>query len=466
VRRQKSKAGKVRGPAKAKAGAKDATTQGTLTSAIALHQQGELERAETVYLRVLEVDENNPDALHYLGVLRHQQGRSLLAIDLVRRAIEANTDYVDAYNNLGNIFQQLGNAADAAEAYERALALRPDHPQAARNLGMVLRKLKRFEESVDVHQRAIAQAPANVENFYGLATVYQEMNRFEEAIETLRKALVIKPEPDGFRRLGHMLYGQRRIDEAAANYEAWLRSDPDNPVAKHMLAACTLKDVPIRAENAFVTKVFDGFADTFDKVLHRLEYRAPALVGQALRRTDGEPRGELQIVDAGCGTGLLGQYLRPYARRLVGVDLSFRMLEKAAKRGLYDETIPAELGSFLRWSPEAFDIVASSDTLVYFGDLREVLAAARTSLRPGGRLLFTLEHASNEDQLPEGYRIHPHGRYSHTEGYVRRSLAAADFDVIDVEKASLRREGNSDVEGLVVSARRTSEPAPTIAGSE
>src|SRR6267142_1056924 len=145
-------------------------------------------------------------------------------------------------------------------------------------------------------------------------------------------------------------------------------------------------------------------------------------------------------------------YLRPYARRLVGVDLSPKMLAQAAKRALYDESVAAELGSFLRASPGGFDVVASSDTLVYFGDLGEVLAAARRSLRPGGRLVFTLEHEANEAQAPAGYRIHPHGRYSHTESYVRSTLADAGFELLELEKANLRREGAAYVNGLVVAA--------------
>lgn len=444
--RHKAKAGKAKNAT--------ATIRETLASAIALHQRGQFEHAEAAYLGVLQADHNNPDALHYLGVMRHQQGQSLLAIDLVRRALDISPEYVDAYNNLGNIFQQLGGPGEAAKAYEKALALRPDHPHALRNLGIVLGKLKRFEESVSALRRAIEQDRGNVENFYGLANVYKEMGQLDEAINTLKQALATKPQPEGFRRLGHMLYGRQRIDEAAANYEAWLRVDPDSPVARHLLAACTRNEVPVRAGDAFVTNVFDGFAESFDRVLHKLEYRAPALVGEALQRIGAEPRADLEIVDAGCGTGLLAQYLRPYARRLVGVDLSPKMLEKAAARAVYDDTIAAELASFLGSSPEAFDIVASSDTLVYFGDLHEVLAAARTSLRPGGRLLFTLEHALNEGEAPEGYRIHPHGRYSHTESYVRKTLAEADFESIDIEKAYLRREGSLYVDGLVVAAKK------------
>jgi predicted TPR repeat methyltransferase len=424
-----------------------------VASAIALHRRGEFGEAEAIYLAVLEADPDNTDALHYLGVLRHQQGRSILAVDLVCRAIEIRPDYVDALNNLGNIYQQLGSPAEAARVYKAALELQPDHPEALRNRGKALRKLERLEQCADAYRRAIEQEPLNVEHYYGLAAAYKEMQRLDDAVQTLRKALALKPEPEGFGRLGQILYWLRRTDEAADNYQAWLRIEPDNPVAKHMLAACTLKDVPGRAEEAFVTRVFDCLAEGFDEALHRIEYRAPALVGQALQRGVGAPRGDLEIMDAGCGTGLLAQHLRPYARRLVGVDLSPKMLEQARKRGLYDEAVVAELASFLDSSPEAFDVVASSDTLVYFGDLREVLAAAHRSLSPGGMLLFTLEQAIDEDEGAPGYRLNPAGRYMHTEPYVRRSLGDAGFELIEIEKAHLRREGETYVDGLVVAAR-------------
>lgn len=428
--------------------------RGALESAIALHQRGELARAEAVYLGVLQSDADNPDALHYLGVLRHQQGQPLLAIDLVSRAIEVSPAYFDAYNNLGNILKQSGALTDAAKLYEEALTLQPGNPLALRNLGIALAELKRYEEAIELHQRAIAREPTNVESFYLLASAYKSMGCSEKAVATLKDALAIQPSADGFRRLGQMLYSMRKIDEAAAVYQRWLDAEPDNPIARHMLAACTRSNVPQRAENDFVTRIFDGFAESFDRVLHNLEYRAPALVGEALRRALGESTQALEIVDAGCGTGLLGQYLRPYARRLVGIDLSPRMLEKAATRALYDRLVVVELGLFLRTSPECFDVVASSDTLVYFGDLHEPLAAARTSLRPSGLLLFTLERASNDGEDWAGYCLHPHGRYSHGEAYVRKTLNETGFELATIDQAHLRREGMDYVEGLVVTARR------------
>jgi predicted TPR repeat methyltransferase len=423
-----------------------------IASAIALHQRGQLGEAEAAYLAALEADKDNADALHYLGVLRHQQGRSFQGLDLVWRALEIRPDYVDALNNLANIYQHLGSPAEAAKTYEMALALRPDHPEALRNRAMALHEVQRLEALADACRQAIARDALDVGNYYSLAAAYKDLDRLDDAAETLHQALAIRPEAEGFRLLGQVLRWLRCTDGAAANYQSWLRIEPDNPIARHMLAACTLSEVPARASDAFVTTMFDGLAGSFDEALHRIEYRAPALVGRALLRAAGEPRQELDIVDIGCGTGLLAPYLRPYARRLVGVDLSPKMLAQAAKRALYDESVVAELGSFLRASPAGFDVVASSDTLVYFGDLGEVLAAARRSLRPGRMLIFTLEHEAKAE-TPAGYRIHPHGRYSHTEPYVRRALTEAGFDLVEVEKANLRREGAAYVEGLVVTAR-------------
>jgi predicted TPR repeat methyltransferase len=426
---------------------------GRVSAAIALHRNGQLEEAEKIYRALLEADPGNVDALHFMGVMRHQQGRTLQALELVSRAITLRPDYVDAINNLGNIHQQLGASIQAVVAYRQVLELRPDHPDALRNLGIALRSLKRFEEAVELHERAVERWPEALEHYYALANAYKDLLRFDDALATLRKALAIRPEAEGYRRLGQFLYTLRRKDEAVANYEAWLRAEPANPVPRHMLAAWTLKDVPGRAGDEFVVSTFDGFAESFDDVLMgRLEYRAPALVGEALKRIEGEPRGALDVVDAGCGTGLLARHLRPYARLLVGVDLSPKMLQKARPRG-YDRLIAVELASFLRSERQAFDVVASSDTLVYFGDLREVLAAARIALRPGGRLVFTLEHSLGGQDAAPGYRIQPHGRYTHSEAYVRGRLAEAGFELIEIERVHLRREGGRYVEGLLVAAR-------------
>ena len=88
----------------------------------------------------------------------------------------------------------------------------------------------------------------------------------------------------------------------------------------------------------------------------------------------------LDVLDGGCGTGLAGPMLRPYARQLTGVDLSPAMLDRARKTGIYDTLVESELGSFLAAHAESFDVCVFVDVLIYFGDLRAILASAARSL--------------------------------------------------------------------------------------
>jgi predicted TPR repeat methyltransferase len=201
-----------------------------------------------------------------------------------------------------------------------------------------------------------------------------------------------------------------------------------------------------------VQRTFDSFADSFDTVLSRLHYRAPALVVEALTVALGASRGDLDVLDAGVGTGLCGPGLRPYARRLEGVDLSPLMLAKARARAVYDALAEGELVAYMRARPASFDVVVSADTLVYFGALADALAAAAAATRTGGHLVFTLERL--DEPTPEGFRLHPHGRYSHTEAYVAATVRAAGFSLSKVTPAQLRLENKLPVHGFVVSARR------------
>jgi predicted TPR repeat methyltransferase len=246
-----------------------------------------------------------------------------------------------------------------------------------------------------------------------------------------------------------LLYQSGRLHEAASVYADWYAREPSNPKAIHMAAAMSGSNAPSRASDEYVRMLFDEAAEGFDTSLERLEYRAPPAIAKALSQ---QASGKLAtVLDAGCGTGLCGPLIRELCGHLVGVDLSQKMLERARARNCYDELLVAELTAFLRQRPRAFNAVVCADTLMYFGALEPVFAAARASLCGGGWFIFTLE--SLESQGPDDYRLEVHGRYAHSESYVRHALAAAKFESAALTRDSFRKERDQEVPGFLVIAR-------------
>jgi predicted TPR repeat methyltransferase len=194
--------------------------------------------------------------------------------------------------------------------------------------------------------------------------------------------------------------------------------------------------------------LFDQAAAEFDVRLGQLAYRAHRLVTTALIERIGQLP-SAAVLDAGCGTGLCGPLLRPHCQHLAGVDLSANMVERARARNCYDELSVAELMAFMRSRPAAFDAVIAADTLVYFGALDDAFAAARTTLRPNGWLVFTVEANDEAD-----HRLEFHGRFAHHERYVRAALTAAGFEIDSLTSETLRQEREQDVKGFLAVARR------------
>jgi predicted TPR repeat methyltransferase len=136
------------------------------------------------------------------------------------------------------------------------------------------------------------------------------------------------------------------------------------------------------------------------------------------------------------------------------------MLARARARGEYDELVEAELVSWLTRQRGSFDLIISADTLCYFGKLDAALSAAADALRPGGQLVFTVEHSA---EAVDGYRLGSSGRYAHTTSYVTQQLAAAALTIESIGRVNLRREFGKEVEGLLVHARRAvTGPSETL----
>ncbi len=291
---------------------------------------------------------------------------------------------------------------------------------------------------------------------------------FDGAEPLLRQALEHDPKSAlAYELLAKLLYRGARSEEAAAVCRAWLQAIPADPTAAHLAAATGGASAPGRASDAFVVRLFDRAAEDFDVVLSGLGYRVPKLIFESsLRAFQGAAAG-IEVLDLGCGTGLCGDWIRPLARRLVGVDLSPAMLEQARRRGCYDELTCAELTSFVADCRTRFDLVMAADVFCYFGELVPAFTAVSHLLQDGGWFVFSVEDLSvNSSQDPcvcsndlsrtTGFRLLEHGRYAHEPGYVRAALASSGLQAESVAAEILRSERGAPVHGLIFAARPAS----------
>jgi predicted TPR repeat methyltransferase len=433
---------------------RELTLEEAISLAILLQKNEQFAEAQEVYNRILETRPDHPRALHYAGVLAHQQGRHGEALALIERSLALAPDQADWHSNLGIILQSGGRLDDAIDSYRRAIAIDPSHANAHNNVGVLLRAAGQPVEAEGAYREAIRLNPEHIDAYTNLGILLNGLKRTEEAAACYCKVITLRPKHREARKLlamAHCTLGE--IGKAVNIFEEWLEEDPENPIARHMLAACTGRDVPERASNGFVERTFDSFASSFESKLERLSYRAPALVAAMLEDSGLEPASRLDVLDAGCGTGLCGAIVAPFARRLVDVDLSEGMLAHAKDKNVYHTLVKAELTEYLRDHSGAFDLIVSADSLVYFGDLKGIIAALAGALRPNGLVVFTLEEAV-ENSAGVDYRLELHGRYSHEQGYVERLLTFSGLQS-KIIQADLRTEAGAPVPGLVIRAGKS-----------
>jgi predicted TPR repeat methyltransferase len=421
-----------------------------LQLAIERHKVDQLDDAELIYKVLLERWPDHPDVLSYMGVLQHQRGNHERALGLLRHALEIVPNAPGVWNNLGNVLLRMNQSEEAESAFRRSIEL-ADNPEAQANLSSLLRRRRLWSESEAACRRAIELDPDFGDAWHNLSLTLLRQDRVLEGIQAANKALVLLP-PHKRRRDSYaralVLAGQ--VEQAAAIFRDWLAEEPNNPYVRHHLAACSGDDVPERASDGYVEHLFDNFASTFDAKLAKLRYRAPQLVADALCSSAPAPARQFDIADIGCGTGLCGPLVKPWAKRLSGCDLSGAMLDRARQRDVYDVLEKGELVQFLEGHPDSFDIVVSADTLCYFGDLHGVAEAARRALRAGGQFLFTVEAWTEEDKAP--YRLLANGRYAHRFAYLQSVLSHAGLHPQRIVGEVLREESALPVHGWLVTA--------------
>ena len=418
--------------------------------ALSAYRDQRFDEAESILSRLLQDDIPESRVAHLRGLtaMRREDGR--LAETMLRLAVELDPASAGALSDLGNLLDGQAKSAEAVRCYRDALAIAPDHAQAGRNLGLTLIDLGRTQEALESFNDALSRNPDDEPLLLSKAKLLVSLDQPNEAIDALRQAIDANDSStEPYKRLVSLYRRIGQHEQAAAVIDSWLAIEPDDPVAIHLKAASQQQPLT-RASDEYVRRMFDEFAARFDDDLDALEYQGPELIRELMQETLGEPAGNLAVLDAGCGTGKCAFVLEPYAATLTGVDLSAKMIEKAAALDIYHSLVVAELSDYIASHREQFNVIVAADTFHYFGDLQPVLLGARAAVKHPGYLLFTLERSA-ADQSSD-YRLNPNGRFSHREDYFEQQLSSAGWSLTTKRVARLRNEAGVPVEAWLVAA--------------
>ena len=212
-----------------------------LQEAVLLHQSGQLKQAATIYQQVLDIEPENANALHLLGLVSHQSGQSETAITLIEQALNISPNQLNYLHNLANILKESGQFEEAVKVYSQVIQLQSGSAETYNNLGISLYKLNQFQSAAQAYQTAIALNPEYAEAYNNFGNALQKQDKLEEAIQAYQTAIALNPEyAEAYGNYGLALRKQGKLDQSVQAYQTAIRISPDYAEAHNNLGLVLL----------------------------------------------------------------------------------------------------------------------------------------------------------------------------------------------------------------------------------
>jgi predicted TPR repeat methyltransferase/predicted negative regulator of RcsB-dependent stress response len=381
----------------------------------------------------------------------------LSAYDNVKKSIELNENYCEAHNLMGLLLLKLGKTNDALKCFNTALSINKEYSIAYNNRGIVYADLLKIEEAEAEYKKAIEMDEFYPEPYNNLGILFHKRGDFKEAKIQFLKALELNENyVDAYCNLGNTLNAIGQIKQALDAYNKYIELKPDDLGIKHIINS--LSGVNSDIENyQYVSNLFDNYANKFESsLINELEYKVPSIILEEINNlcNTEKLKRKFDILDLGCGTGLMGEKLIEISNDLIGIDLSKNMLKKANEKKIYTELIQSDIVSGLNnLKDKSFDFVIAADVFEYFGNLNEVLLKSSEVLKTNGYLIFTVE-ALIEESNSLSYNLNTTGRYAHSLNYLNTFHKNYAYENVILKNVTLRSEKGLEVMGYIVVLRK------------
>lgn len=418
-----------------------------LEAAICTHEQGDLTEALKLYNALLKEHPNHAGALNAKAILLYQQDRVDDALPFAKKAIAAAPEKPEYLNTLGLIERNMRQPLRAIKTFKAALKIQPDYPEALSNIGLVYNDMQQPPKAVTYFKKALKFSPNHLDILLNLAHALRDCGKPEEAIIYYKKLVDLQPNVARYAlNLAIMHHSLAQFDEAITYFERVVELDPSDIGTQHLLKATRGDKEASTVPDAYIADLFDTYANHFDYHLHKLGYNVPAMLAARIPVVVAPQtkRGQWNMLDLGCGTGVCGRLFKSECRHMIGVDLSEKMVEKAREHDVYDELHTTSIDGYFKNSTALFDLIFATDVLVYIGGLENLFQQVAEHLKPGGLFAFSTELCTADEG---DYVLRNSGRFAHSDPYILRLSKHFDLRKMINADINVRMGHNEPIAG-------------------
>jgi Flp pilus assembly protein TadD len=191
-------------------------------------RRGDVKLAEQAWREALRLAPNDSSLLNNLGLVCTKLGRYAEAVSLFRKAIELKPDDPSPHSNLGIAYEKTGQHGAAETEFRTALSLAPQKFETRNRLGMLYLEAGRLEEAEEQFRLSL-KTQANDTGYCGLGEIYLRRDDRGAAERAFHSAASLNPNNSQTHfKLGALYLSQGRRAEALREYQAGLKSDPEN----------------------------------------------------------------------------------------------------------------------------------------------------------------------------------------------------------------------------------------------
>jgi predicted TPR repeat methyltransferase len=308
-----------------------------------------------------------------------------------------------------------------------------------------------YSKAYPIFSQILTLAPDHPGGLHGFGLCAWMTGDLQTAEEYLDQVLRIHHDrPYIYLSLSKLSIRTNQLDKAKQLLQKLLKLSPEHPDAIHTLSALN-KQLPAKPPEKYIPNYFKTYKDLFEEHMATLDYETPQILIKLLNTFKSQrdletPNNYLHnVLDLGCGTGLLGKEIKNIFSKctLHGVDVTDNMLQQAKDKNIYKHTYLQDMHVYLQETNYNFDLICAADSLVYLGDLSELLKLSYQKLSSHGLLLFSVEHS--EEQKP--YYLQLNGRYAHSSDYIASLAEKLGFTLLAQNFCSCRKELGEPVIG-------------------